>query len=299
MSNALATVETQDGRTVRLSPGDLIGRAFVAALRVDDVQVSEAHAFVSLRGGELRALRLRGPMAVDGVQVNSVALQLGTVVSLTPTWWFRVTQVHLPSHVTALQIGDGEPVILMGAVNSVVLDPIRVVSGAREHAPLVFLSTGAGLRVSRPEHPVADVSIGDHWSISGDSVRVVLCHSPFAETVATEATSASGPLRLVANFDSLQIHRPNSPVTIIGGRPARLVHELLSFGGSMDWERLADEIWRDVDDPFKKRKNYDMSVVRLQRKLRDANVRGDLIAKSGSGQLDIVLRPGDVAEIGN
>ena len=42
-----------DGTIETLYAGDLIGRTWAAALRLDDPDVSEAHAMVSLRGERL------------------------------------------------------------------------------------------------------------------------------------------------------------------------------------------------------------------------------------------------------
>ena len=59
-----------DGSAVDLCPGDLIGRLWSAALRVDNARVSEAHALVSLRGQHLKMLALRGVNAVDKKRVT-------------------------------------------------------------------------------------------------------------------------------------------------------------------------------------------------------------------------------------
>lgn len=53
---AYAKILAPDDTEWLLGPGDRIGRLASAALTIDDARVSEAHAMISLRGGELRLL---------------------------------------------------------------------------------------------------------------------------------------------------------------------------------------------------------------------------------------------------
>ncbi len=95
-----------DESAVVLGAGDLIGRMPSAALMVDDARVSEAHAMVSLRGGELRLLGLRGMFAVDGKPVQDLVLQPGVEFELAPGLLFSVLEVELPKAVLAVE-GEG------------------------------------------------------------------------------------------------------------------------------------------------------------------------------------------------
>ena len=63
---AVARLLLPDGRDVEVGPGDLIGRTPSAAAVIDDPRIAEAHAFVSLRHGELHLLSLRRMVVVAG-----------------------------------------------------------------------------------------------------------------------------------------------------------------------------------------------------------------------------------------
>ena len=75
---------------VTLVPGDLVGRIWSAALRLDDPGVSEAHALVSLRGEELWLLGLRGRFLVEGQPRTEVAMAPGMRVRLSPLTELRL-----------------------------------------------------------------------------------------------------------------------------------------------------------------------------------------------------------------
>lgn len=64
--HACVHLASADGQIHVLGHGDLIGRLWSAALCLSDPRVSEAHAMVSLREGQLRLLALRGLFAIDG-----------------------------------------------------------------------------------------------------------------------------------------------------------------------------------------------------------------------------------------
>jgi hypothetical protein len=95
------------GDVVELLPGDLIGRTTTAALNIDAPQISEAHALVSLRAGELHLLSLRRMVAVDGKAVANVVLQRGLSVGLAEGIEISVEAVHLPGALAALELSGG------------------------------------------------------------------------------------------------------------------------------------------------------------------------------------------------
>jgi pSer/pThr/pTyr-binding forkhead associated (FHA) protein len=70
---AYCRIRLSDGRVVDLGPGDIIGRLETATLRINEPQLSEAHALVSLRGEQLVLLALRGVVSVGGRPVSSAA----------------------------------------------------------------------------------------------------------------------------------------------------------------------------------------------------------------------------------
>ena len=100
---AYAKILAPDDTEWLLGPGDRIGRLASAALTIDDARVSEAHAMISLRGGELRLLGLRGLFVVDGPPVQEVTLREGLEVQLAPGVSLEVLEIELPDAVLALQ----------------------------------------------------------------------------------------------------------------------------------------------------------------------------------------------------
>ena len=62
---ARVRLRLDSGEVRQLVSGDIIGRIWGAALRLDDPQISEAHALVSMRGTALKLLALRGRFVVD------------------------------------------------------------------------------------------------------------------------------------------------------------------------------------------------------------------------------------------
>jgi pSer/pThr/pTyr-binding forkhead associated (FHA) protein len=69
---ASALVRLPDGSVETLYVGDIVGRTWSAAVRIDDPDVSEAHALVSLRGERLWLLALRRRFTVSGKVVEAV-----------------------------------------------------------------------------------------------------------------------------------------------------------------------------------------------------------------------------------
>ena len=82
-----------DDRWFELVPGDVIGRLASAAMPLDDARVSEAHAMISLREGEIRLIALRGLFAVDGHPVSEVSLRPGLEILLAQDLAIEVVEI--------------------------------------------------------------------------------------------------------------------------------------------------------------------------------------------------------------
>ena len=104
------------------------------------------------------------------------------------------------------------------------------------------------------------------------------------------------PLRIVAQYDTVQLHREGATPLVLNGLPARIVSELVSFDGPASWEAVAGELWRGEDDRYALRRKWDVNLARLRRKLRDARVRPDLVKADGSGHFELLLYDGDTVE---
>lgn len=293
---ALVGFRTPDGSLVELGPGDLIGRVGHAALLIDDPRVSEAHAMVSLRRGELFLLSLRRLLGLGGKQVSEVPLAVGQRIELAAGLSLSVVSVEKPAQVYALR-SSVMGVRPLGQVASVVRGPpLRLVGRFVPDAEAHVWSSGADdWRVRVGEQATRALAAGDRFAAGG--VEFTLCavdldaagHDP----TQGGATSARVPLRIVAYYEGVEIHRTDGPPVIIGGIGARLVSELVAFGGPVGWEVVARELWDDEADQMELRHRWDAALGRLRARLREAGIRKDLVHSDGAGQLQLVLYEND------
>jgi hypothetical protein len=274
--------------------GDLIGRTPTAAVVVDDPRVSEAHAIVSLRRGELHLLSLRRMVLVAGAPVADVVLEPGLVVTLADELAFTVAEVVTPHEVLGVTMPSGE-VQLLPQVASLTTSPPRLHSKVVPDAAATLWAIGdewkvrVGARVLTVE-PDLDVDL------DGARFRFTLVPLAKAGAASTEGTGAvAAPIRLVAFYDSVQIYQRNRKVHTVGGTGARILSELVAHKGPTHWEVLAREIWPDEADAMQLRHRWDVTLARLRARLRAAGIR-QLFHADGSGQLALDLYAGDLVE---
>lgn len=283
-------LQTRDGASHALSPGDIIGRLRGAALHIDDARISEAHALVSLRGEELKLLSLRGVFAVDQKPVSEVVLEPGLELLLAPGVPLLVEDVLLPDTVLALE-GDGLPRTVLSGVCSLVVDPrpglvAKYVEGAAAH----LWSTGDGWRLRRGNAAPLPVEAGTEWGIGERRFRIVAMRLSHAGQTPTQlGGGVSRPLRIVARYDTAHIHQVGEPPLQLTGVSARILSVLVSVGAPLGWHALAAEVWPGEDDRMYLRRKFDVSLARLRKKLRDGRVRGDLVQADGSGHFELLL----------
>lgn len=296
----LASVQLRlpDGATVTAGPGAVVGRAFTADVRIDDGRVSEAHAMISLRGGELVLFALRGRVRVDGRDVTRVTLTAGLHVELAPTVMLAVDHVELPDAVLALE-GDGVPRQTLVGTTSVLLAPsLHLVTGVHEKAAAVVWSDGLRWRVRIGEGPVRTLKVGDVVTVAGKALRAV--EEPVAKVGVPDTAPRStlgGRLRIVSLFDSVQLWREGEPAPcLLKGQQARLFAELLSVGGPLRWELLARQLWPSDTDVEPLRHRLDVTLAKLRQRLVAAGIRRDLVTSHRNGQLEVLLYPGDQAD---
>ena len=97
-------------------------------------------------------------------------------------------------------------------------------------------------------------------------------------------------------WETAQVQAGDSPPVTFAGVHARILSELALLGGPAGWEVVAREVWPDEEDAWVLRKRWDVNLGRIRGRLREGGVRTDLVRAAGTGQVELVLRRGDVLE---
>lgn len=280
-----------DGNLVEVTPGSVIGRHATVAARVNEPSVSEAHAFVSLRGDALMALALRGRLAVGGVRANEIELKAGLIIQLAPGVDIAVVSVSLPYSVLALE-ADGMARQVLPHLLSICGEELVV--GFVPGADAIIWSDGELHRLRRAGEPDRELEVGDTISIGARLMRIV--DVPLREVGAAATVPHEGarrrPLLIVLRYDTVHIHAGDDPV-VIDGLAARLLSELALMRGPIEWETLARGLWPDEPISPSVRGRWDQMLNRLRRRLRDAGLPADLVRADGHGRVEVVLGPRD------
>ncbi|MDP2306317.1 MAG: hypothetical protein Q8P18_09850 [Pseudomonadota bacterium] len=295
MASAHVVLRAPDGSVYRLFPGDLVGRVWTAALVVDDARVSEAHALVSLRDGALVLLALRRLLRVDGRDLQQVTLAPGQVVGLAEGVALTVEDVVLPEVVLALEGAGLGRRVLSGTAFLRLGPPVELLPRYAADARAEIWFTGGGWRARVDGGAPVDLVEGDALVVGDAVFRAVAVRLREAERRGT-VVGTQAPLRIVARHVTAHVHRDGQPVCVLTGVPARIVSELAVMGVPAAWEAVAASVWPDEDDRNALRRRWDVHLGRLRAKLRDAGIRDDLVRADGKGNLELVLRPGDVVE---
>lgn len=279
-----------------LYPGDLIGRMSSAALRLNHPNVSEAHALLSLRGDHLALLGLRGPLRVRGTTQATVPLQEGQRITLCEGIELAVLRVDLPEQALALIIGGAAPAVLSASVYAVLPGPPpRLSVGFDADAVAQVWSDASRVWIALPGGPPEEVVPGAAWIFSGVSVDGTLVPLRAASTSPTWQTGRlRRPLTLVLRFDSAAIHQDGSELLTLSGLPARILCELYAFGAPTLWRVVAGEVWKDDEPDEVLRNRWDRNLAILRRRLREADVRADLVRADGTGRFELHLEADDI-----
>jgi hypothetical protein len=209
---ASARLRLPSGDVVELLPGDLIGRTSTAALHLDDPRISEAHALLSLRGGELHMLSLRRMIAIDGKAVSSAILRTGLVIGLADGVELTVEAVHLPGALPALE-AEGAGRRLLTSVASIVVAPtLQILTRYAPSADAHLWLTDGTWRLGVGDAPPRPLEPGDTFEVGPHSLSFV--GVPIASAGQTPTRVDGGvqpPLRVVAQFDTVHVHRKEHP----------------------------------------------------------------------------------------
>ena len=290
---AFAIFQTADGVQHELGHGDIIGRLWSARLQLASPDISEAHALVSLRGGELHLLALRGIFAYRGKPTKDLVLAAGQTIHFSRDIATKVIEVVLPKHTLGVE-GDGlvrQP--LRGVASLRLLPQPALSQGVHPAADAVFFAVDDAWMVRTA---AGTTPLDETWTLAHDNgevraVRIALSRAGQQATVALNQLET--PLRIETHFDSVHIHREGAPTVTVTGHAARIISDLGAAGTSLPWEDLASALWTDEIHRDHLRSRFDAVLARTRRKLRQEGLRTNLLSPDGAGNLALLLRPGD------
>lgn len=281
--------------SVRVGPGDIVGRMRSAAMRIDNPHVSEAHAYVSLRDGALKLLALRGGLAVAGRLVREVTLAPGVQIALAKDHFLSVESVRNPEKLLALKGPGLEPEVLTGRSLSVVHGPTPRVEGRiLPDAALILWTDGAGWMARIGSGAPRPLEPGDTLEVEGAVYEAVEVSALGGDAPATAlAGRLDQPLQLRGFYDACHVHRQGLPPLVLGGAAGRLLCELGAIGQPVHWRDVAQILWPADDDGDRLRKRWDVMLIRLRKRLAQASVRTTLVQADGTGNVQLLLTPLD------
>jgi len=284
-----------DGRLVTLEPGDIVGRSKRAALFVDDPRLSEMHAYVSLRGARLILVSLRGRLLVQGRVVPEVPLTEGTRVDFGSVFSVDVVSVVMASEVFVLSsLDDAMPDEVIQGVTSLLTTPVPFVTPGFHHdaAAILWSTEDGSIRMRLRGEPDRDLDPTGLFEVDGQ--RFAVRSEPVSRLEQPRTLDPKGErdrLRIAVFFDSVHVHCGSSSVAI-GGHSARIVSELAEIRRPVEWQSVAETIWPGVA-PATQRSRWDQAIFRVRSKLREGNMRPDLIRSTHNGLFELYLQPGD------
>lgn len=292
----LVRAKLTDGPLIELVPGDIIGRSERAALCLSEPHISEAHAMVSLRGGELKLLALRGRISVGGKPTAQVTLAPGQRVLLGSKIPLFIEEVCLPAEVLTL-VGPGGAQVIASVCSLRVEARPFLVSGFVPESDAILWTLGSRLFVRVGDEGARELEVGQALEVSGQRFRVESRPLERATHVPTLGGPDSGtPLHLILNFDTVHIISGPQRVTL-DGNAARIVCELAAIGAPVAWQEVARTLWgADGISDAVLRERWDSSLARLRRKLTSARLRHDLVHSTRVGLVELLLAPGDTVE---
>lgn len=280
-----------DGRSVEATPGTILGRGSAAGVPFPHLGVSEAHALVSLRGGALRLLALRGRLCVDDEEEDDIILEPGQRIQLAHGVEVLIEDVELPGEVTALMMPDQPPRELCAPTYSLLPAPLAEwVAREVRDAAAVILADGPGWTLMVAGRPPEPLVPGRAWTVEGVTFGVANFDRATFEVESTRSADAlRAPVDLVVSAETVTVRRRGVDAVTLTGRPGQLLASIarrhLAGLRAPTWEAVAGELWPVTlrrGDLRTLRRNYDRAVARLRSSLREAGLPSSLVRLEGS-----------------
>lgn len=291
---AYVRFKLDSGETRELGPGDVIGRAWTAALPLADAFVSEAHALVSLREGALKLLGLRGRLSIGGKSVSEMTLSNGLRVGLSPRTTLEVVDVRVPSALLALDIPGLGRRPLTGVVSLVTQPGLQLIANASPGAAAVLWSNGLSWYAHLRDGSDQLLNPGETLTIDGVAIPIIAVSiGTSGEVTTADPASLESPLEITVRYDTVHIHRTGTPAITLDGMIARILSDLATAGVPVGWHVIARDLWPGESEVAVLRRNWDAAMSRLRKKLREARVRTDLVRTDHSGNFELFLARGD------
>jgi len=282
--------QVPDGRLSRVHPGGIIGRMAQAALRIDDPRVSEAHALVSLRGRTLKLLALRSAISLRGRSVGEVDLRPGQEIGLAEDLVITVHEVVLPEEILALDGLGTRRVELDQPEWSIFADHPE--PGFQRHADAWLWCSEHRWMFQPRDGDALEIEAGSVIELGGSRLRLVSVPIPDGGVQLTVTPGRLHPPLVITCWPQhTEIHVGDRPALVKLTRNAhsilRATAALCVAGGTVHWLTVAERIW-----PVNANEdNWYTNLNRLKDRLRDENVRPDLVM-CVDGQVALNLRDG-------
>lgn len=278
---------------VILRPGDWIGRGTSAALRIADGRISEAHAMVSLRGGSLWLIALRGRLLANGKVHGEVLLDDGVEVGLAEGIVLRCEGVELPEAVFGLRLGSSPPQALVGTT-SVFSQPTPMLrSGFFPDAAAVLWTLADEWQIRIGDSAPRPVAPGERFTLGTLSLDAVAVPTLRAQQTQTRP-STRGSLVWSCHREGVDLVELNGTRLSLPGVPGKIMAAALMAPSPLSWTELCQTVWpNDHSSSVSLRNRLDVGIARLRARLRELGASEARLAMDGAGRIVVSLPPQD------
>jgi len=299
-----------DGRCLRAHPGAIIGRLSSAQVRIDHSQLSEVHALLSLRGGELWMIAMRmkiGHHTQNGIKRSHRLkllpdMKIELIDDFIGSYIVEIIDIRLPDFVYQLRIERKDQLsinrdlgeLLSNEYYSIIdADAPRLVSGWKPDGLWQFAINGTGWTVHVAGLDAQDLSAAFSSEVRG--WRLSVQKKPVSHSGSSN-TRVSFSIKQLE--DGISVRVSGIERTKLTGNQGRLVGLLLDARRSeeeqqgdafdpikpipLDKEVIKQRLWPEQADGsgeeyLKATNSLDQLVHRLHKKLTDCRIDRELI----------------------